>query len=110
MSGVARPGRLTYRRSGFDNRDVNEPALILVAQHLGAWCERNCGPFDWVVYATVGQHPCQWIPTEIKNPEGKNEFTVAQVEFMREADRRGAAYWIWRTEDDVIRDLARRAR
>jgi hypothetical protein len=84
-------------------RDSNEPALVALARQIGALCWQLDEPVDWI----VGWRGC-WYPTEIKNPDGKNQLTDQQVRFSIAAKERLLPVWIWRREDDVLRDLGAR--
>lgn len=87
-----------------NQRDANEKALLAVAARLGcAWREQ--GPLDgWVWVARQGR----WMPVEIKIPERegtRGEYTPAQRGFFRWCEQMQAPWWVWRTEQDVMRDL-----
>jgi hypothetical protein len=86
-------------------RDGNEPELVLLARQIGALMWPLSEPVDWL----VGWRG-RWYPTEIKNPDGRNRATEQQILFSAAAKERQLPVWVWRTEDDVLRDLgARRA-
>jgi hypothetical protein len=86
-------------------RDHNEPALVKLARSIGAVMWPLDEPVDWL----CGWRG-RWWPVEIKNPDGKNRMTKQQVLFLAAARERELPVWVWRTEDDVMRDLgARRA-
>jgi uncharacterized protein (DUF58 family) len=84
-------------------RDANEPGLIQTARRLGAEFERTDKPLDWLCLFRG-----QCIPTEIKDPRKEgyaNEFTQAQREFIQRCKNLGVRVWVWRSSEDVIRDL-----
>lgn len=86
-------------------RDANEQPLIALAEALGAYMWPLDEPVDWLC-----GYRGQWIPTEIKNPDGRNRPTDQQVRFTTEAGHRRLPVWVWREEADVLRDLnARRS-
>lgn len=92
-------------RTRHDNRDANEPALVALAQRLGAqW--RNGPPLDgWILWRGL------WLPVEIKLPEReglKHEYTPLQKRFFTFCRDYGGKYFTWRCEDDIIRDLGGR--
>jgi hypothetical protein len=83
-------------------RDDVEHELILLARRLGAKLIMG-GPLDWW-WLRNGQ----WIPVEIKDParEGHmHEYTRAQRNFLAFAKEHRGPWLVWRTSDDVIRDL-----
>jgi hypothetical protein len=82
-------------RTKFNTRDDNEPDLVAVVERLGVnWWQG--GPLDgWV-------NVLGWIPVEIKNPDGKDEYRPSQVRFIQLCLDRGWPVWTWRTEQDVI--------
>lgn len=86
-------------------RDANEDALLAVAARLGGhW--REGPPLDGWIF--VRGH---WWPVEIKKPEREglvHEYTPAQKRFIAWCANRNAPWWVWRTTDDVIRDLGGR--
>ena len=86
-------------------RDANEQALLQLAERLGAhWCEAP--PLDGWVFVRG-----RWMPVEIKRPEVgglKHEYTPAQKRFLSWCELRGGPWWVWRTEQDVMRDLGAR--
>lgn len=83
-------------------RDANEGPLIELARHLGAEFEK-AGPLDfWCAFRG------RWVPLEIKNIDGRNRYTDAQVRFLIRCRERQMPVWTWRTEDDVYRDLGAR--
>lgn len=83
-------------------RDDNEPTLISFARQIGADFEK-VGPLDW----WCGFRG-KWVPLEIKNIDGKNEYTDKQVRFLIRCKERQLPVWTWRTEADVMRDLGAR--
>jgi hypothetical protein len=86
------------------HRDANEPKLLAAAAKCGAlWVQ--AGPLDGWVRPVSGRYPRQWIPVEIKNPDGKNRYEKSQIEFMDLCNAIGAPYFTWRTTDDVVCDL-----
>jgi hypothetical protein len=90
-------------RTKFNTRDDNEAGLIEFIEGLGVnWFEG--GPLDgWV-------NVLGWIPVEIKNPNGKNEYQPSQERFIALCIDRGWPVWTWRTEQDAIELInARRA-
>lgn len=82
-------------------RDANEPELVVVARHLGAFMYRTDEPGDWLC-----GYRGRWIIVEIKSADGSP--TAAQIAFSREARERRLPYWTWRTAEDVLRDLGAR--
>jgi hypothetical protein len=92
------------RATRYENRDANEsPLLEVVAKCGGTWEWGR--PLDGWVYAPRGRFPCQWVPCEIKNAEGKNRFQDSQLEFFARALRLEQPFYVWRTADDVLIDL-----
>lgn len=98
------------RRSRYaeSHRDANEPALVKIAEQLGAkWYRAH--PLDgWVFYRGV------WLgPAEIKLPEREglvHEYTPAQKRFLSWAQSVHAPTLLWRTDEDVLKTLnARRS-
>lgn len=86
-------------------RDRNERSLVAVAKQLGAaWLLQ--GPLDgWILWRGV------WLPVEVKDPrrEGRaDEFTPAQQQFFEFCRANGGRWLVWRTHQDVIRNLQRR--
>jgi len=86
-----------------NKRDDNEAELVRVAESLGAlWIEGE--PLDgWVHSSWHG-----WVPVEVKQPSRrgrKYEFEKSQMDFFKWCESVGAAYWVWYTVDDVLRDL-----
>lgn len=83
-------------------RDANENDLVTFAEQIGAgWVQT--GPLDgWAIWHE------RWYPVEIKNPDGKNEYTKAQVLFLTLCKERNAPVWTWRTVDDVLKSLGGR--
>jgi hypothetical protein len=83
-------------------RDANEQALLELAARLGGhWCEAP--PLDGWIFVRG-----RWMPVEFKVPEReglKHEYTPAQRRFLSWCAARGARWWVWRTAQDVIRDL-----
>lgn len=78
-------------------RDANEDELITIAKQFGARWEQ-IGPLDgWVGYRGL------WIPTEIKH--GDNDYTRAQVRFLKMCADFRLPVWTWRTERDVFESL-----
>ena len=84
-------------------RDANEPALVSFARQVGALMWPLDEPVDWL----CGWRG-RWIPTELKNVDGRNQLTEQQVLFIGAARERELPVWIWRTEDDVMRCLGAR--
>jgi hypothetical protein len=87
----------------WNRRDDNEAALVAVAEKLGAfWVESP--PLDgWLYHARTG-----WVPVEIKQPHREgyaSEFTKAQKRFFAWCIANKARWLVWRTEEDVLRDL-----
>ena len=80
-------------------RDGNEPDLITLARQLGAEFEK-APPLDWWC-----GYRGKWVPLEIKNIDGKNEYTDKQVRFRIKCKERGLPVWTWRTERDVFESL-----
>jgi hypothetical protein len=94
---------VSYRHN---HRDANESELLAVAARLGAhWLEAP--PLDgWIWFRG------QWLPVEIKAPgrEGlAHEYTPLQRRFLSWCRERRARLLVWRSADDVIRDLGGRA-
>jgi hypothetical protein len=84
-------------------RDANEEVLLKVAEQLGAhWVQGP--PLDgWVIWRGM------WIPCEIKVPEREghaDEYTPAQLRFLRFCELHRGPHFIWRTPEDVIRSLS----
>ena len=80
-------------------RDANEGALISLARQIGAEFEK-IGPLDfWVGFRG------RWVPLEIKNPDGKNQYTESQIRFLARCVERQLPVWTWREEGDVYRSL-----
>jgi len=88
-------------------RDTNDAELVAHALRLGGHFVR-AAPLDgwcWVPRLAV------WRPVEIKRAEVEgqaHEYTPQQVRFQRWCRDRGAPWWVWRTLDDVTRDLGGR--
>jgi hypothetical protein len=76
---------------------------VQLAVQIGAVMWKLDQPTDFL----CGWHG-QWIPTEIKNVEGKNRLTEQQVRFQIAARERQLPLWIWRTRGDVLRSLGAR--
>jgi hypothetical protein len=93
---------MTARRYTRNRRDANEQGLLFLAHRLGAtWVE--AGPLDgWIA------HRGRWICVEIKNPDGRNRLQPSQEAFLSTCQQQGAPVYVWRTEDDVLRDLQAR--
>jgi hypothetical protein len=93
------------RAQAANPRDANQDALIAVAERLGCnWLQAP--PLDGWCWVRG-----RWMPVEIKRPEREGqlfEYTPAQRRFFRWCELRGALWWVWRTESDVIRDLGGR--
>jgi hypothetical protein len=96
MSGPLRHNRNT--------RDANERELVQTAERLGA-CWREAPPLDGLCWVPrLGK----WMPVEIKLPEREGlsgEYTPAQRQFLAWCERNHAPHWVWRTIQDVMRDL-----
>jgi hypothetical protein len=84
-------------RSRYNKRDGNEPLIIAALAACGiTWVE--AGPLDgWVALSH------QWTPCEIKN--GRKGLTKGQKEFVAACERDGNPYRIWRSVEDVLRDV-----
>lgn len=85
-----------------DPRDGNERALLKVAERLGAHWHKG-PPLDGWIFVRG-----KFVPVEIKRDEREGqawEYTPAQKRFMTWCRNRGATWWVWRTEADVLRDL-----
>lgn len=80
-------------------RDDNEPELIQLARQIGAEFEK-IGPLDW----WCGFRG-RWVPLEIKNPDGKNQYTDSQIRFLARCKERQLPVWTWRDEQDVLKSL-----
>jgi hypothetical protein len=99
----------TMKRYNRNTRDANEQPLVQLSEGLGGWW-REDGPLDGWVWIP---RQARWMPVEIKMPEREgtaHEYTPAQQRFFRWARERAAPWFVWRTEADVIRDIAGRAR
>jgi hypothetical protein len=83
-------------------RDQNEPELVRLARQIGAvmW------PLQEPVDCLCGWRG-KWTPTEIKNGKA-GKLTPQQFLFSGEARSRELPVWIWRTPEDVMRDLGAR--
>lgn len=83
-------------------RDANEQALLAVAEKLGGhW--REDPPLDGWIFCRG-----RWMPVEIKLPEREglaHEYTPAQKRFFTWCRQINASWWVWRTQEDVLRDL-----
>lgn len=80
-------------------RDANESQLVEVARKLGALIIQS-PPLDFLVF-----HSGRWVPTEVKNPDGRNRLTDWQVKFLGYCKERDAPVYVWRTEADVLDSL-----
>lgn len=80
-------------------RDANEPELVRIARQLGAQMEQF-PPLDWWCFARG-----YWVPVEIKNPDGRNQYTDEQVLFLARCKERGSPAWTWRTPEDVVKSF-----
>jgi hypothetical protein len=94
-------------KSRYDKRDANELPIIQHARRLGAqW--RQAPPLDgWVWIARQNR----WMPVEIKLPEREGaawEYTPAQKRFFSFCREYSAPWFVWRTSEDVERDLGAR--
>jgi hypothetical protein len=99
-------GAVLKANSRWNRRDLNEPEILRAAEKLGGfWIEGP--PLDgWIFHNSTG-----FVPVEIKQPYRKGrarEFTPAQKRFIALCEVHGATYWVWRTVDDVCRDLGSR--
>lgn len=85
-------------------KDRNHDAIVGAAEAYGAWFIK-APPLDgWVWCKRLNKY----MPVEIKMPERegrKHEYTPAQKRFFFQAARDGASWWVWRTVEDVTRDL-----
>lgn len=83
-------------------RDANEPDLLKIVSQFGAvWVKAP--PLDgWCCFRE------RWTPVEIKNPEGRNRYTDAQILFLAACRERNSPVWTWRTERDVFESLGAR--
>lgn len=80
-------------------RDANEPAILRVLKQMSVeWIE--AGPLDGWIY--IGQ----WIPVEIKNPEGRNRLQRGQKEFIENCQALGRPHMVWRGVSDAIADVS----
>jgi hypothetical protein len=59
------------------------------------------GPLDW----WCGFRG-KWFPVEVKNTEGRNRYTEAQKNFIKQCAFDHLPVWTWRTLEDVVRDLS----
>lgn len=88
-----------------DPRDANEVKLLRIAEQLGAhWIKAP--PLDGWIFVRG-----RYMPVEIKRPEREGhiwEYTPQQRRFFTWCQLRGATWFVWRTEADVIRDLGGR--
>lgn len=85
-----------------NKRDRNEGELVETASHLGAaW--REGPPLDgWIWWRG------RWLPVEIKLPQREglaHEYTPAQRRFFSWCGANSARWLVWRSAEDVIRDL-----
>jgi hypothetical protein len=88
-----------------DPRDAVEEALVALAERLGAAWHRGPPLDGWALHRGV------WMPVEIKAPEReglKYEYTPQQIRFFAWCRIRNGRWWVWRSEDDVIRNLGGR--
>lgn len=102
---MAAQGGRPMRRAA--RRDLNEDPLIELARKLGAIWEQ-IGPLDGWIHWRGG-----WVPVEIKDHARKghaDEFTNDQLVFFNRCRLAQAPFWVWYTDEDVLRSLnARRA-
>ena len=83
-------------------RDANEGALLKIVKQFGA---------EWVQAPPLDGWCCwreRWVPVEIKNEDGRNRYTEAQLLFLAKCKERNAPVWTWRTERDVFESLGAR--
>lgn len=83
-------------------RDENEDELVNLARRLGAtW--RYAGPLDgWLGWDG------KWTPVEVKDPKKEghaDEFRPAQTLFIHDCKVDALPFLVWRTANDVLRDL-----
>jgi hypothetical protein len=83
-------------------RDRNEPELVRLARQIGAVTWSLQEPVDYL----VGWRG-SWYPCEIKNGKA-GKLTPQQILFSAAAKERELPVWIWRTPEDVLRDLQAR--
>ena len=81
-------------------RDANEKPLLAAAKQLGAKLWPLDTPCDHLMLWRT-----RWYPVEIKVKTGR--LTENQEEFHEEADAAGGEILLWRTIEDVVRDLNR---
>ena len=89
-------------------RDTVEPALLNAVKRCGGYWLK-APPLDGWVWHPRTQ---EWLLVEIKDPskEGhKDEFTEKQKELLADFEVRRIKLHVWRTQDDVIRDLGGRS-
>jgi hypothetical protein len=83
-------------------RDANESGLVSLAREIGALFAYS-GPLDgWCGFRG------HWTPVEIKNREGRDRYTPAQIAFLMMCKERNAPVWTWRDEADVLACLGAR--
>ncbi len=81
-------------------RDANELLLVRIFESLGGvWWYG--GPLDG--YAAHSKWDGYAVPTEIKNPEGRDRLTESQKKFIRDCMRYELHYFVWRYENDIYR-------
>lgn len=87
-------------------RDLNEPELLAAVKRCGAyWVQAE--PFDGWCWNPRTQ---EWLLVEIKRSDKEgwdSEFTEKQKRLLTEFADRRIKLLVWRTQDDVIRDLGR---
>jgi hypothetical protein len=92
------------QRYSHNHRDVVERPLVKLAERLGGvWLEGP--PFDgWIWYPRLAKY----MPVEVKDPskEGwSSEYTPGQKRTIALLDRNHMPRWVWRTQEDVMRDF-----
>jgi len=81
-------------------RDANEKPLVAAAIQMGAQLWPLDEPCDWLMLWRR-----TWYPVEIKIRTGK--LTDNQKTFHTNAEAAGAEILVWRSIEDVVRDLNR---
>ena len=92
------------QRYSHNQRDTNEDPLLKLAGQLGG-CWREAPPLDGWIWVP---RQAQWMPVEIKDPKREkhaNQYTPQQQQFIAWAERNHAPWWVWRTPEDVMRNL-----
>lgn len=86
---------MSRRATRYNHRDGNETLIVAALAAMGVdWVEAP--PLDG--WCFLGQ----WIPVEIKNPNGRNRKTDSQNDFIDACERDGKPYRIWRSANDAV--------